>query len=54
LEPPVARSENDFDPGAKYHIPSFVPYARFIKKPIQKFILLFKNYDRFLNYLDIS
>jgi peptidyl-dipeptidase A len=30
LEPPVARSENDFDPGAKYHTASFTPYARFI------------------------
>jgi peptidyl-dipeptidase A len=28
LEPPVERSEDDFDPGAKYHIASYVPYAR--------------------------
>jgi peptidyl-dipeptidase A len=29
LEAPCERSENDFDPGSKYHIPSFVPYARY-------------------------
>ncbi|KAM8945786.1 angiotensin-converting enzyme [Pelodytes ibericus] len=27
--PPVLRSENDFDPGAKFHIPSSVPYIRY-------------------------
>lgn len=26
---PVARSEADFDPGAKYHVPANVPYARY-------------------------
>jgi peptidyl-dipeptidase A len=26
---PIARSEQDFDPGAKYHIPSNVPYTRY-------------------------
>ena len=29
VAPPVARSEADFDPGAKYHIPANVPYARY-------------------------
>lgn len=29
IEPPVARSEADFDPGAKYHIPANTPYARY-------------------------
>ncbi len=29
IEPPVERSEKDFDPGAKYHIPSNVPYTRY-------------------------
>uniref|UniRef100_A0A8C0I3B3 Angiotensin-converting enzyme n=1 Tax=Balaenoptera musculus TaxID=9771 RepID=A0A8C0I3B3_BALMU len=28
LCPPVARSQDDFDPGAKFHIPSSVPYIR--------------------------
>lgn len=28
LEPPVDRSENDFDPGAKYHISADVEYYR--------------------------
>ena len=27
VDAPVARSEKDFDPGAKYHIPANVPYA---------------------------
>ena len=26
---PVARSEKDFDPGAKYHVPANVPYTRY-------------------------
>ncbi|XP_063315425.1 angiotensin-converting enzyme [Pelobates fuscus] len=29
LCPPVLRSEDDFDPGAKFHIPSSVPYIRY-------------------------
>ncbi|NXX73935.1 ACE enzyme, partial [Urocolius indicus] len=29
LCPPVARSEDDFDPGAKFHIPANVPYIRY-------------------------
>src|SRR5262249_7614534 len=29
VAPPVARSEQDFDPGAKYHIPANVPYTRY-------------------------
>ena len=29
LAPPVARSEADFDPGAKYHVAANVPYARY-------------------------
>ncbi|XP_071103349.1 angiotensin-converting enzyme-like [Haliotis cracherodii] len=29
ISPPVERSENDFDPGAKYHIPANVPYIRY-------------------------
>lgn len=29
LCPPVARSEDDFDPGAKFHIPANVPYVRY-------------------------
>lgn len=29
LKPPVERTENDFDPGAKYHIASNVPYLRY-------------------------
>lgn len=28
LCPPVARTEEDFDPGAKFHIPANVPYVR--------------------------
>ena len=29
IRPPVARSEADFDPGAKYHIPGNTPYTRY-------------------------
>ena len=29
IAPPVARSEKDFDPGAKYHVAANVPYARY-------------------------
>jgi peptidyl-dipeptidase A len=29
VAPPVSRSEEDFDPGAKYHIPGNTPYARY-------------------------
>ena len=28
IQPPRVRSEMDFDPGAKYHIPGNVPYIR--------------------------
>ena len=28
LKPPIARTEDDFDPGAKYHIPGDTPYIR--------------------------
>jgi peptidyl-dipeptidase A len=26
---PLARSEDDFDPGAKYHVPANTPYTRY-------------------------
>ena len=28
VNPPVDRSEDDFDPGCKYHIPANYPYIR--------------------------
>ncbi|XP_012153318.2 angiotensin-converting enzyme Ance-3 isoform X2 [Megachile rotundata] len=28
IKPPVLRSEDDFDPGAKYHVPANIPYIR--------------------------
>lgn len=34
---PVARSESDFDPGAKYHIPANVPYTRYFLARILQF-----------------
>ncbi|MEO6120019.1 MAG: M2 family metallopeptidase [Terriglobales bacterium] len=37
IAPPVARSEADFDPGAKYHIPANVPYARYFLARILQF-----------------
>ena len=37
IKAPVARSEADFDPGAKYHIPSNVPYTRYFLARILQF-----------------
>jgi peptidyl-dipeptidase A len=37
VAPPVARSEADFDPGAKYHIASNVPYARYYLATLYQF-----------------
>ncbi len=37
IKAPVARSEQDFDPGAKYHIPSNVPYTRYFLARILQF-----------------
>jgi len=37
VAPPVARSEADFDPGAKYHIPANVPYTRYFLAAIYQF-----------------
>jgi peptidyl-dipeptidase A len=35
--PPVARTEQDFDPGAKYHIPGNTPYARYFLARLLQF-----------------
>ena len=37
IAPPVARSEEDFDPGAKYHIPGNTPYTRYFLSFILQF-----------------
>jgi peptidyl-dipeptidase A len=37
VAPPVDRSEADFDPGAKYHIPDNTPYARYFLAAIYQF-----------------
>ena len=37
LTPPVARSEADFDPGAKYHVASNTPYTRYFLAHILEF-----------------
>jgi peptidyl-dipeptidase A len=37
IAPPVSRTEADFDPGAKYHIPSNVPYTRYFLARILQF-----------------
>ena len=37
VAPPLARSEADFDPGAKYHIPANVPYTRYFLATIMQF-----------------
>jgi len=37
IRPPVHRSEADFDPGAKYHIPGNTPYTRYFLSFILQF-----------------
>lgn len=37
IVPPVARTEADFDPGAKYHVPGNVPYTRYFLSFIYQF-----------------
>jgi peptidyl-dipeptidase A len=37
VAPPVARTEADFDPGAKYHVPGNVPYTRYFLADILQF-----------------
>ena len=34
---PTARSENDFDPGAKYHVPANTPYTRYFLARVLQF-----------------
>jgi peptidyl-dipeptidase A len=37
IGPPVPRSEKDFDPGAKYHVPANYPYTRYFLARILQF-----------------
>jgi peptidyl-dipeptidase A len=37
VKPPVERTEDDFDPGAKYHVASSVPYMRYFLADIYEF-----------------
>ena len=37
VAPPVARTEADFDPGAKYHIPANTPYSRYFLSSVLQF-----------------
>jgi len=37
VDAPVARTEADFDPGAKYHVPANVPYMRYFLAHILQF-----------------
>jgi peptidyl-dipeptidase A len=37
VAPPIARSEADFDPGAKYHVAANVPYTRYFLAHILEF-----------------
>jgi peptidyl-dipeptidase A len=37
VAPPLARTEDDFDPGAKYHIPGNTPYTRYFLAFILQF-----------------
>ncbi len=37
IAPPLPRTEQDFDPGAKYHVPANVPYTRYFLANILQF-----------------
>jgi peptidyl-dipeptidase A len=37
VAPPVARTEEDFDPGAKYHVPANTPYTRYFLARVLQF-----------------
>ncbi|XP_076440574.1 angiotensin-converting enzyme-like isoform X2 [Babylonia areolata] len=37
VSPPVKRTEDDFDPGAKYHIPGNTPYIRYFVSSVIQF-----------------
>ncbi|MBS2022608.1 MAG: M2 family metallopeptidase, partial [Deltaproteobacteria bacterium] len=37
VAPPVTRTETDFDPGAKYHVPANVPYTRYFLARIYQY-----------------
>ena len=37
ITPPEARTEADFDPGAKYHVPGNVPYTRYFLSFLYQF-----------------
>ena len=37
VAPVVSRTEDDFDPGAKYHIAANVPYARYFLATLLQF-----------------
>lgn len=37
VAPPIPRTEQDFDPGAKYHVPGNTPYARYFLAGILQF-----------------
>jgi peptidyl-dipeptidase A len=41
LDAPADRSEADFDPGSKYHIPANVPYVRYFVS----FVVQFQFYE---------
>jgi peptidyl-dipeptidase A len=39
IAPPIPRTEKDFDPGAKYHVPANVPYTRYFLADILQYQL---------------
>lgn len=50
ISPPGKRSENDFDPGAKYHIPAGVEYVRYFVSHV----LQFQFYKHLCNLAEAS
>lgn len=37
--PPITRTERDFDPASKYHVPADIPYAKYFVGVIMQFQL---------------
>lgn len=37
IQAPATRSEEDFDPGAKYHVPAYTPYTRYFLAHVLQF-----------------
>ncbi|MFK8015513.1 MAG: M2 family metallopeptidase [Gammaproteobacteria bacterium] len=50
IAPPVERTEDDFDPGAKYHVPGNTPYTRYFLS----FVLQFQFHKALCEYAGVD